>query len=70
MPETGVGGGNGDELGKGYKISLGRMRKLQTSNAQHVVTIVHNTVLYTWNLLQIDLKHSHHMKQPIGNYMR
>ena len=33
-----------------------------------MVAIVINAVLYTWNLLRVDLKHSHQNKK--GTYMR
>ena len=35
-----------------------------------MVTVVSNTVLYTWNLLRIDLKCSHPTSKKKGSYVR
>ena len=50
----------GDMLVRGYKLSIIRWVKSEDL-MDSLVTIINNMVLYTWNLLKVDLKCSHHI---------
>lgn len=47
------------------KGSFSVVRRVSSEDLMYIlVTIVKNMVLYSWKLLKVDLKYSHHIKEP------
>ena len=63
------GVGNGEMLVKGYKLPLTRCIDPR-DRIQGMVIIVNSAVLYTWKLLRVELKYSHHKKEMVSPFWK